>query len=106
MKSIKVKTPVINLGKRTFQLSKGSYNVVIRVDAHGCGTLESDLKDESILDDDDPAMRARRLAYNTAVDGLESLLLACACAGVDVNRPEYVQAFQTAMDAIADNYEE
>jgi len=103
---MKVKKPKINLGKRTFRLSKDSCRVVIRVDAHGGGTLTSDLKDDSIIDDDHPAMRARRFAFNTAIDGLEALLLACACAGVDVDSPEYIQAFETALEAIANNYGE
>jgi hypothetical protein len=41
--------------------------------------------------------------YNAAVDGLESLILAHACAGVDVEAPGYLEGIETAVQAICDN---
>jgi hypothetical protein len=38
--------------------------------------------------------------YNAAVDALESLILAHACAGVDVQSPAYVEGIETAIEAI------
>lgn len=43
-------------------------------------------------------------AYNDAIDGLESLILSQACAGIDVTTPQYRQAFISAVDAIGNNY--
>lgn len=40
-------------------------------------------------------------AFNGAIDGLESLVLAHACSGVDVSAPQYVEGVKNAMDAIA-----
>ena len=39
--------------------------------------------------------------YNAVIDGLESLILAHACAGVDVESPAYVEGVETAVEAIA-----
>jgi hypothetical protein len=45
----------------------------------------------------------RRIEYNAAIDGLESLILAHYCAGIDVEKPAYVEGIQTALDAIGNN---
>lgn len=45
-----------------------------------------------------------RLLYNAAVDGMESLLLALACTGINVTEVRYQQAVQTVLDAIGNHY--
>jgi hypothetical protein len=42
-------------------------------------------------------------AYDAAIDGLESTVLALACAGIDVSDPKYVEGLQGAIDAIGTN---
>jgi len=42
-------------------------------------------------------------AYNTALDALESLILAHASEGIDVTSEAYQNGVQTALDAIANN---
>ena len=42
--------------------------------------------------------------YNNAIDGLEALLLALHCAGVDIGTPQYKEAIETAVEAIANNF--
>jgi hypothetical protein len=41
--------------------------------------------------------------YNAAIDALESLILAHACAGVDVRSPAYIEGIETAVEAIANH---
>ena len=41
--------------------------------------------------------------YNAAIDAVESLVLAHACAGVDVESPAYLEGIETAVQAIANN---
>jgi hypothetical protein len=60
----------------------------------GGGSIVSDLHE--------PETAANR-QYNAAIDGLESLILAHACAGVDVQSPAYVEGIETAVDAIANH---
>ena len=44
--------------------------------------------------------------YNAAVDGIESMVLAHFCAGVDVTDPAYLEGIETACQAIANNMPE
>lgn len=44
--------------------------------------------------------------YNAAIDGIESLVLALACAGIDVSEPQIVEAVETAIAACAQEYPE
>jgi hypothetical protein len=41
--------------------------------------------------------------YHAAVDALESLILAHACAGVDVQSPAYVEGIEIAVEAITNH---
>jgi hypothetical protein len=61
----------------------------------GEGTITSDLRDTG------DAIEVRR--YNAAIDALESLILAHACAGVDVESPAYVEGIETAVEAIGNH---
>jgi hypothetical protein len=62
----------------------------------GQGTIASDLKS--------PGRNAAARRYNAAIDGLESLILAHACAGIDVASPGYVEGIETAVDAVANHF--
>lgn len=42
--------------------------------------------------------------YEDAIDGMESLILSAACAGVDVSTPQFVEAIQTTVDNLANKY--
>ena len=66
------------------------------------GTLSSDLHDYCPLDGAalNEGCCERHNAYNDAIDGVESLILAHACAGLDVSSAAYVEGIQTALDAI------
>ena len=64
------------------------------VEEPGSGTIVSDLH---------TAKTAANRQYNAAVDGLESLILAHACAGVNVESPAYVEGIETAVDAVANH---
>jgi len=65
---------------------------VNRAKEPGSGSIVSDLREP------DTAVNRR---YNTVIDGLESLILAHACAGVDVESPAYIEGIETAVHAIA-----
>lgn len=41
--------------------------------------------------------------WDTAMDAVESLVLAHACAGVDVEAPAYQKGLETSIEAIANN---
>ena len=74
------------------------YGITIRLeceptaDESGCGTITSGLKDTN-----EPRL-------NAAIDGLESLILGHACAGIDVESPAYIEGIETAVDAISSHF--
>jgi hypothetical protein len=39
-------------------------------------------------------------ALETAADTIESFVLACACAGIDIENPRFLKALQTTIDAV------
>ena len=77
------------------------YGITIRLEGEnterrpGYGTITSDLKEAG---EDAEGMR-----FNAAIDGLESLILAHGCAGIDVESPTYVEGIETAVEAISNN---
>ena len=44
------------------------------------------------------------MQYAAAIDGLESLILAHACAGIDISSSAYVEGIETAVEAIVNNF--
>ena len=45
-------------------------------------------------------------AFNSAVDGLEAIILAHHCAGIDITAPAYLEGIETAYEAIGNNIQE
>jgi hypothetical protein len=93
------------------------FGIVIRTNRKGSGTIESDLKEPCpgcgspccYFDCPAPqrdrtaeteAEARQRLESNCRIDGIESLILAAACAGIDVTTPAFAQAIETAVEAI------
>ena len=85
---------------RTIQLP--CFGIVVRLvrkntaKTPGAGMITSDLKN--------PGTSTGDQLFSAAVDGLESLILAHACAGVDVQSPAYVEGVETAVEAIANHF--
>jgi hypothetical protein len=59
----------------------------------GCGTITSDLRAGRDHGSSDGRLDA-------AIDALESLILAHACAGIDVQSPAYIEGVETAVEAV------
>lgn len=73
-------------------------NLVASKDGSWGGRISSDLKHP-----DDRCDDREEQEYNIAIDGIESLILAHACAGIDVASPAYIEGVETAVQAIANN---
>ena len=70
------------------------YGIVVTVDTDGSGTITStDLRTTQSEDE----------LYNSAMDGVESLILACACSGIDIETPAFLEAIETAVEACSNN---
>jgi hypothetical protein len=68
------------------------YGIVVTVD-NKCGTIESKLSSP----DDNAIFRA-------ACDVIESFVLACACHGINVHTPEFVEVIEDVVSKVADTY--
>lgn len=68
----------------------------LELDGVGGGKVESNLKDEDNANDGDQ----EAILFNLKMDVVESLVLAHACAGVNINDPNYVAGIQTTVEAI------
>jgi hypothetical protein len=71
------------------------YGIKVTLDSDGSGTITSELqvKQDEVENED----------FNTAMDGIESLLLACACSGVDITTPAFLEAIETAVESCSNN---
>lgn len=82
---------------RTIRL-QDCFNIVVTLfqtnGVHRYGTIESNLKvfDEDSAEPDD---------FTCAMDAIESVILAHACAGVDIEDAKYVEGLRTSINAIA-----
>ncbi len=96
--------------EKVYTLSQcdGNINVIVRPDGSGIITtdLQQDLyrlnregTDKTYSETIEDAR-----VYNAAIDGLESLILAIACEGIDIESVPFQDAVQTALDTIERNY--
>jgi len=97
-----------------------AYNIVIEIEGNG-GTITSDLHescpycdqihcvndcDQSQYDSTQETEEdaCKRGQFNAAMDGIESFVLAQACAGVDITTPAFICALETAFESCANRY--
>lgn len=77
------------------------FDIVIDLDDDGCGgSITSGLHEEECTPIDDEDASNFHL-YNSMMDALESMILAHACAGIDVECPRYLEGIETAVSACA-----
>ncbi len=79
--------------------------ITIEFDDEGIACNISSKLHETVADEDanDPEEVLGVEFYNSMIDGIESLILACACEGIDVVSTEFQSAVQTALQACANN---
>jgi hypothetical protein len=68
------------------------FNIRVTVAQNG-GAITSDLHEE--LEKAEPTPESEQ--YEAAIDGIESMILAHACAGVDIESPAYIQGIEAAV---------
>ena len=69
----------------------GRQNCLYQCDGSLIGQVE---EEEEVVD---------RIRGNGAIDAILSLILAHACAGIDIESPAYLEGIETAFDAIANS---
>ena len=71
------------------------FGIVIHIQGAD-GAMTSELKDDNPEGEDNTL-------YHAALDGIESMILAHAIAGIDVESPSYIEGIETAVEAAANN---
>ena len=74
------------------------YDIVIVVEGDG-GWIKSSLPEDIDYDEDGPEDTRWKEDYNHMVDAVMSMILAHACAGIDVQSHGYVSGIETAVEA-------
>jgi hypothetical protein len=102
-------------GKKYITLPIGKCSLVLHgidpetgVTIHGGGDIITDwheisLAKKDIMDETDLVEEDSRERYNSAIDGIEALVLAMGCAGIDLETPAMLEAIETAIDNCANN---
>jgi hypothetical protein len=86
-------------GERAMLIHVGDAPMLHLIVSGGAGRIATNLERE------DPKT-VGDVQYNAALDGIESFLLALACAGVDVSGDAFGEALQTAMEASGNNFDD
>jgi hypothetical protein len=112
----------LNAGEKTIELP--CYGIVVELTGDGGGSITSDLKETcSYCNDSDCDMgcqeflehcsdrdideqlrkskeRFEFLCHRAAADTLESFIMSCACSGLDIETPAFIEAIETTMNAL------
>lgn len=75
------------------------YGITVSLTGDGGGSVTHE-----IFDTDQPAEGKDEELFEAAIDGITSMILAHACAGVDVESPAYLEGIETAVEAAGNHY--
>jgi len=86
------------------------YGIVVELTEDGGGSISSNLHEElfqeeldSLTVEDINEKNESLSYYNSAIDGIEALILGAACAGVDIESPAFLESIESAVDGCANN---
>jgi hypothetical protein len=96
--------------QRTIKLPCYDINIVIDCDndgvSIGSGTINSSLKEENLSESKLESEEGIKsiVGFNMAIDVVEAMILAHACAGIDVESPAYLEGIETVVDKISNEF--
>ena len=79
------------------------HGIIVELTGDGGGSIISDLHKDCSGTLDNPEESRSLEDYNTAIDGIEALILGHACAGIDITTPAYLEGIESAVDGCANN---
>ena len=78
------------------------YGIVVTLAGEGSGTIASpELTDKSWPEG---PFNTSSSDYSAAIDGILSMILATACAGLDITSPAYCEVIETAVEGVTNTY--
>jgi hypothetical protein len=92
------------------EIKLGVFGIVLTAEP-GAGSITSDMRQpemhnccrETSCGCEDCRNEVLTANYNSGIDAIESMVLAHACAGIDVEDPKYLEGIETAVQALANN---
>lgn len=78
-------------------IKTGCYGIEVTIDENGAGSITSELHDKAVS-------TPMAQLFNAAMDAVESMVLAHACAGVDITSPAYLEGLESAVDTMANQF--
>ena len=86
---------------KTIELHLAADSISLQLDGRGGGAVKSTLR---ITEAEAGLGAEHRANHNSAIDGVEAVVLAHACAGVNVTHPDYVRGLVSALEAISNHH--
>ena len=79
------------------------FGIVVKIE-DGAGSITDDAHETIIYDEDDPKWdcledQTAKESFNNMLDGITSMILAHAVAGIDIETPAYIEGIETAIGA-------
>jgi CheY-specific phosphatase CheX len=76
------------------------YGIIVEFDLEGNGHIVDGIREDIDWIRDDPDEAQEKQDYNNMIDGVTSMVLGHACAGVDIESPAYIEGLETAIENI------
>lgn len=86
---------------KSIEIHLAADSISLQLDGKGGGTVRSTLH---ITEAEAGFGAEHRASYNSAIDGVEAVVLAHACAGVSVAHPDYVRGLASALEVISNHH--
>jgi len=80
------------------------FGIVLSLFPNGSGTIRSEILKEEEVEQIGREDGVNATALCAAVDAIESLILAHACAGIDISVPAYIEGIETAVQKLFNEY--
>ena len=87
---------------KEISILEGSFTVTLDDDGNG-GTITSNQHEDIIVVGIEVEEYEEIMQYNNRLEGIESLILGHACAGIDITTDAYQEGVKTALDGCANN---
>ena len=79
------------------EINLNVFGIIVSLTGDGGGAITSTLKEDFDT--------VEGVAWNCAMDAIESMVLAHAVAGVDIESPSYLEGIETAVQSCGENIE-
>lgn len=80
------------------------FGIEVFLTGDGGGSIEDELQEVIDYENESEEEVSEKQKYNDMVDALTSLILAHACAGIDIKTPAYIEGIETAVENIGNMF--